>query len=349
MLLLTDQTTRILGGCLQKTDSTVSNGEALIQDSQTILPTINLSTQNCAPTPSSSTISNILSSSISHQESKYESRPKQTVVDLIRSPNRDLPPAISKFPTTSVVSHQHDESSSFAYDLHEFEEFSHMHDEKIADCNPKSGIYIQDVLRRTPSMTIADQITKTTPITSNQEIHQISDESQFTSQTSSISPFVISAETKDPHRVVQDLSSSPVRVSASPRVSRKFIREIIERPTSADSYYIEGATVGIEALKVEIDPVSQLGYFYVIVLFEELENTERFPLLVDPTLCREILKISPDEYALMLHKLSSKSERREFKVITCTKFTELMGKFTFLVNKSKNEAYIGTIISFYNP
>lgn len=282
-----------------------------------------------------------------NQESKFETRPKASheqtstpVIDLIGSPNE------LKSTTPNGASSQNGVYSlgpadSFTYDLCEIDE------PLQANIKPKklsmdSRLSMEDIFqsdrRYVPPKSLPD--------------HQIYEESlSVPSQNSSISSFKMSPSEFSKHpkpssrTMFQDLSDSP---NIQRRRQRLFISDVLRNSPSIDTFYVEGATVGIDAMKVEEDPISKRLYFFLIVEFEEIQNSfVSAPVRVDPNLCREVLNLSPDEYQVMLEKLSSKKERKQFKINMCTKLGELLsGKFIFQINQSSDPPYVGTIVSF---
>jgi hypothetical protein len=281
------------------------------------------------------------------QESKFESLPKVSseptparVFDLIGSPNElksTTPNGISQNGVHSVDV----TADPFTYDLCDIDEPLQTETKPKNNFQLDPRLHIQDIFQ-------PGRGTEPPKSRSHHEEHQVSDESlSAPSQNSSISPFKMSPTeiSKYPkpssRSMFQDLSDSP----NIQRHQRLFILDILRNPPSLNTYYVEGSTIGIDALKVEDDPISKQPFFYVIVQFEEIENSST--VRVDSNLCREILNLAPDDYRVMLEKLSSKKERKQFKLNLCTKLGELLnGKFIFQRNQSTGLPYVGTILSF---
>jgi hypothetical protein len=277
-----------------------------------------------------------------NQESKFETRPKTSVdqtstrvIDLIGSPDELKSTTQNGF--HSVV----ELADPFTYDLCEIDESQTNRSYEIPKQHQlDSRIQIQDPLQpgKGAHLPTDNQL--------DQERPQVSEETlSAPSQNSSISPFRISPNDTSTYTktslMFQDLSDSP-KVQQRRRL---FISDILRNSPSMTTYYIEGTTVGIEAMKVEEDPISKQLRFLVIVQFEEIENSS-FSVRIDPNLCQILLKLAANDYRIMLDKLSTKVEKRQFKLNLCSKLGVLCGKFTFQINHSVGLPYVGTILSF---
>jgi hypothetical protein len=303
-------------------------------------------------------------------------------IDLITSPNEvktstnlTKQKRISPQPKT-MIQVDDEQTIPFAYDLCDIDE-TYQIDPQRNQTPFESRLQVQDVFqpgrRVSPATTTLHQSQNSSHSDSEKsqnqnppqmnivdfDVNQLSGGSQgTTSQTSSITPFVISPDNSAMkyHRKASPIQSSFHDLSGSPHerspLPRFYISDLLFRPSPPpiQSYYIEGEAIGVEAIKVDHDPLTHQLRFFIIILFEEKEqktSLTSYPILVDTHLCQEILKLSPMEYQQMLEKLTNKSERKEFKVMTCTQLTELTGKFRFQVNPShRQDAYVGILLSF---